>query len=252
MRHEILSTHQANPVHSLIQPRPALVDNITTRYPTSQGLPVGSQRRLMIAADFSRETGHSLNTILTINAAALQQVGSGGVFGVGHLWDGLQTFLELLRKWVTARGLPWVAIWVREWGGAKARHPGEHWHIGFHLPAAPLAELPHQVSAWTSERPDAAFRPCSEKGYAQSEHGSWHIGRARRGGRGPEGVAAYFGKAEPNTVRRYRKRCPNRDKPRPDKYGGAGPIEGRRFGVSRAIDLKAQTDAGFVAPSFSS
>jgi len=121
----------------------------STRYPETETLPVGAQARLIRAAMFSEKIGYPLNTLLTINAAHLQRMSSDGVFGVGHLWDGMQNFIELARKWPEKRGVPWVAIWSREHAGGKHGQSGEHWHIGLHLPRRMHADFAEQVARWT-------------------------------------------------------------------------------------------------------
>lgn len=201
-------------------------------------MPRGTQARMIRAATFSAEIGHPLNTHTTINASHLQRIGEGGVFGVGHLWDGFQCLVELMRHWTTRRGLPWVMIAAREHNGAKARQQGEHWHIAHHLPAALAQDWACQLDVWTGESRDGSR--------LTSRHNAWHITQRLPGGAGPEDLAAYLGKSEPGWIKLYGKRRENRDKPRRDKFGGEGPVEGKRFRISRAIDSAAQARHGFT------
>lgn len=194
---------------------------------------------MMQAAGFSKILGHPVNTVLTINAAYLQRIGEGGVFGVGHLWDGFQVLHELIRKWVTSRGVLWACIWVREWGTQAG---GEHWHIALHLPKRFHADLAKQVAEWTGEAIATTPPPPSAREPAVSVERSWHIA-ARDGRGGPEHIAAYLGKAEPSSITRYGRRVANPDKPRRDKNGGAGRIEGKRFHICKAIGATAQAKA---------
>lgn len=192
----------------------------------------------MKAATFSRAIGRPIDTLLTINSAHMQLLGEGGVFGIGHLWDGFQDLHELVRKWVTGRGVFWASVWVREWTRRGHRgQAGEHWHIGLHLPASLRADFAQQVAAWTGEAV-GELSP-SRRVAAVSVAGAWHLSVcAGRGG--PDNLAAYLGKAEPGHVIRYGKRAPNLRKPRRDQHGGNGPIQGKRFGISRSIGAQAQ------------
>jgi hypothetical protein len=112
--------------------RNLLVGN--TRYPETRYLALDAERRMVGAVRFASHIRSPITTMLTINAAHLQKVDSDSVFHIGHLWDGYRNLLELLRKWITGRGVTWSCIWVREYTGGKNEHHGEHWHIALHLP----------------------------------------------------------------------------------------------------------------------
>lgn len=211
------------------------------RYPTNTCLERGTQKRLIDAASFSAHLGTPTDTLITINAARLQRIDGGGIIGLGHLWDGFQDLLERLRKWTTGRGVPWVCMWVREVSGG----PGEHWHIALHMPACHRLDLAHQIAAWTEEpMGDGSLLESHE--VAASSLRSWHITTRKRGGRGPEGLAAYLGKAEPNRVKLYGKTRINPDKPVPRYRGGEGNIEGKRHGISKTIGATAQWKTGWT------
>ena len=202
-----------------------------TRYTVSTYLPLDAQQRMTAAIDFAQAIRTPITMMLTVNAAHLQRMDSGGVFEVGHLWDGFQRLEELMRKWATQRGIPWACVWVREYTGGRNNHSGEHWHIAFHLRKKHRAAFVAQVAEWTDEplgAPDA--RPTT---IARSETGAWHIRTA------DADAAAYLGKATPRHRKRYGKQIPNTLRSGHHK-GGQGPIEGKRFGMSKTIGKTAQ------------
>ncbi len=237
MRHELLRESQAYPVFLPIGGQSGLVGKPAPapRYTMTRELPVGAQARLVRAAMFSQALGCPINAQLVINAGHLQRIGEGGVFGIGHLWDGHRAFSELARHWVRARGIPWACIWSREWAARGHRgQAGEHWHFGLHLPRRLHLEFGGQVATWTGE----GIGQIEPKAIT-SALGAWHLG-ARNGRGGPAGLAAYLGKAEPGHRVHYGKRVPNLHKPRPDIFGGEGPIEGKRFGICKALGSSEQ------------
>lgn len=187
------------------------------------------------------QKGTPIDTLLTINAAHLQRISAGGVFGVGHLWDGFRDFLELVRKWVTARSVLWAVIWVREYAGGQHGQVGEHWHIALHLPQGLRADFVAQVAIWTDE---SIGNDLSGQGtIARSSGRAWHYRSRARFGNGPRGLGAYLGKAEPSWRRRYKRMVRNLTKPDRRQNGGGGPIQGKRFGISRHIGETAQAAA---------
>ena len=80
---------------------------------------------------------------------------------------------------------------------------------------------------------------------ALSQLGSWKITTRKHGGRGPEKLAAYLGKAEPNRIQLHGKSKVNPDKVEPHYSGSRGWIEGKRFGISNTIGPTAQERAGW-------
>lgn len=249
MQHEILSTRQAKPPYRPFGESPRLVgvSYKPTRYAVTHELPVGAQARLMQAAEFSQALGHPVNAVLTINAAHLQRIGEGGIFSIGHLWDGFQNLLELVRKWLSARGVFWAVIWSREWSRSGHRgQAGEHWHIGLHLLKHLHQPFAEQVAHWTGE--PLGSRALSEREAAVSVAGAWHLS-VQSGRGGPASVGAYLGKAEPGRIIRYGKRMPNERKPRRNKYGGTGPVEGKRYGICKTLGATEQArSASDAAP----
>jgi hypothetical protein len=206
------------------------------RYPETTYLPLDAERRLVGAVQFASQIGAPVTTMLTINAAHLQRVGSDSVFDVGHLWDGYQNLIELLRKWVTGRGVTWACIWVREYTGGKNDHHGEHWHIALHLPPRHHDDLAAQIAIWTGEAVGASDGKA--KCIARSTHGVWYLNRRK------ENAGEYLGKATPKTRLRYGKRIPNELRVT-RHHGGEGPIQGKRFGISRPIGDMAQRRRGW-------
>ena len=240
MQREILSgTQKERACRPLGEsPRPVGAASKASRYAVTYDLPVGAQARLIRAAQFSQALGTPINALLTINAAHLQRIGEGGVFGVGHLWDGFQSLHELMRKWLSVRDVSWAVIWSREWARiGRQGQAGEHWHIGLHLPKHPRHDFAAQVAHWTGE--PLGSRALSNREAAVSNARAWHLSVASGRG-GPDSLAAYLGKAEPSRIRRYGKRAPNFQKPKRDKHGGAGPIEGKRFGICKTLGATEQ------------
>ena len=207
-----------------------------TRYPESRCLALDAQRRMMTAVSFAAHIQSPINTMLTINAAHLQRVGSDSVFDVGSLWDGMRSCLELLRKWVTRRGVPWACVWVREYTGGRNEHFGEHWHITIHLPPRYQNALAAQVAIWTGE--DVGASDGKKKCIARSITGAWYLSRSRGN------AGEYLAKATPKTRSRYGQTVPN-DLRMTRHYGGEGPIQGKRFGISRPIGDTAQRRQGW-------
>lgn len=206
------------------------------RYPETTYLPVDAERRMVGAVRFASHIGAPVTTMMTINAAHLQRMGSDSVFDVGHLWDGYRNFLELLRKWIVHRGIPWACIWAREYTGGKNDHYGEHWHIAFHLPPRHHDDLAAQVAIWTGEAIGASDGKA--KCIARSTNGVWYINRRK------ENAGEYLGKATPKTLIKYGKRIPNELRTT-RHHGGEGPIQGKRFGISRPIGDTAQRLKGW-------
>jgi hypothetical protein len=207
-----------------------------TRYPETKYLPMDAAQRMVGAVRFASHISKPISTMLTINAAHLQRVGSDSVFHIGHLWDGCRDLLELLRKWVTGRGVTWSCIWVREYTGGKNEHHGEHWHIALHLPPRHQDDLATQVAIWTGE--DLGTHDGKKKCIARSITGAWYLSRRK------ENAGEYLGKATPKTRSRYGRQVPNDLRVTP-YHGGEGPIQGKRFGISHAINDAAQRRHGW-------
>jgi len=207
-----------------------------TRYPVTKYLPLDAEKRMVGAVRFASHIGSPVQTMLTINAAHLQRMSSASIFDVGHLWDGYRGFLEVLRKWITNRGVTWSCIWVREYTGGRNEHHGEHWHIALHLPPNHQNDLAAQLAIWTDE--PIGHSDGKKKCIARSITGAWYLSRCR------DNAGEYLGKATPKTRSRYGQKVPN-DLRMTRHYGGEGPIQGKRFGISRPIGDTAQRRQGW-------
>jgi hypothetical protein len=206
------------------------------RYPETRYLPLDAERRMIGAVQFASHIRSPITTMLTINAAHLQRIDSDSVFHIGHLWDGYRNLLELLRKWITGRGVTWSCIWVREYTGGKNEHHGEHWHIALHLPPRLQSALAAQVAIWTGE--DLGANDGKKKCIARSVTGAWYLSLRK------ENAGEYLGKATPKTRPRYGRQVKN-DLRASRHHGGEGPIQGKRFGISHAINDAAQRRHGW-------
>jgi hypothetical protein len=213
------------------------------RYASTTALPRGSQKRLIDAALFSAYIGAPVNTLITINAAHLQRIDRGGVFGIGHLWDGFRDLLERLRKWCINRNMTWACFWARE----VAKERGEHWHIALHVTARHRQDLAAQIAAWVDD-PIGPSHDLKPHDIAVSALASWHI-TTTKPGRNAKLLGAYLGKAEPNRITLHAKTKLNPDKviTRWPYIGGEGHIEGKRYGISKTIGATEQTRTGWTA-----
>lgn len=235
MPDQTLTKTSAKPVHGTSGRHKRLVGQ--TRYPTTDKLPLDAEWRMTSAVRFATHIGAPVQTMLTINAAHLQRIGSGGIFDIGNLWDGYRDVLELLRKWVTGRGLPWSCVWAREYTGGRNDHHGEHWHIALHLPPRHRAALSAQVAVWTGEA--VGEHDGKTKCIARSKMGAWYLSISK------DNAGEYLGKATPRTRLRYGRSVPNHQR-QGGKGGGEGIIEGKRFGISKTLGATAQARAGYV------
>jgi hypothetical protein len=207
-----------------------------TQYAESKCLPLDTQKKMVRAIKFASSIKAPVQTMLTINAEHMQREGYESVFKNGHLWNGCKTFRELLNKWLTQRGITWACVWVREYTGGHNRHHGEHWHITFHLPPKYQTALADQVAIWSGE--NIGESDGSRKCIARSLSGAWYLSKCRAN------AADYLGKATPRTRTRYGKQVPNQHR-KTRHFGGEGPIQGKRFGISRPIGDAAQRAQGW-------
>jgi len=191
---------------------------------------------MIAAVRFASHIGAPMTMMLNINAAHIQRMTTSNSFDVGHPWDVMQGVLELLRKWIIGRGLPWACVWVREYTGGRNRHTGEHWHIALHLPPRHRQELAAQVAIWTDE--GVGSNDHKETCIARSITGAWYLSKRN------DNAGLYLGKATPTTRIKYGKRVPNELRVTGRK-GGEGRIEGKRFGISRPIGDTAQRRQGW-------
>ena len=207
-----------------------------TRYPETKYLPLHAEDSMVHAVRFASHIRSPITTLLTVNAEHLQRIDSDSVFHIGHLWDGYQMFVELLRKWLKHRGITWTCIWVREYTGGKNEHHGEHWHIALHLPPRHQKDFAAYVAILTGE--DVGINDGKKKCIARSITGAWYLSRRY------ENAGEYLGKATPKTRSRYGRQVKN-DLRASRHHGGEGPIQGKRFGISHAINDAAQRRHGW-------
>jgi hypothetical protein len=208
------------------------------RYPESTYLPLNAEKRMTTAVIFASSISAPIQTMLTINAAHIQRMGSDSVFDVGHLWDGFRRVLELIRKWLVERGISWACVWVREYTGGRNEHHGEHWHIALHVPPRYQNDLAAQVAIWAAEA--VGVHDGKKKCIARSLTGAWYLSRRK------DNVGEYLGKATPKTRLRYGHKIKNGLRTT-NKHGGEGPIQGKRYGISNTIGHTAQLSQPAIA-----
>jgi hypothetical protein len=109
------------------------------------------------------------------------------------------------------------------------------------LPARLRADFAAQVAIWTDD--EIGSDMSGKYTIARSAGRAWHYRSRAPFGNGPDGLGAYLGKAEPSWRRRYGRMVPNLEKPDRWQNGGSGPIQGKRFGISRPIGDTAQAAA---------
>ncbi|MCU9850617.1 hypothetical protein OEZ60_21860 [Defluviimonas sp. WL0024] len=191
--------------------------------------------------------GVPLNRLLTVRTNALRLMGTGGVFRRATMADSVRDFLELNRKWFQHRGIPWAAVWVREY----SKSIGEHFHMQYHQVAELDREYLAQLEEWTDELLNMG--PFGSDVVGQSVENSWQVKRCRRGNQSGPSVARYLGKAEPNEITTgWGKVKPNERKLSRKHGGGLGLIDGAgqkeyRWGTSRNIGPAARNRAGLLA-----
>ena len=115
-------------------------------------------------------------------------------------------------------------------------HHGEHWHIAFCLPPRHQQELTFQVAIWTDEV--IGKHDGKNKCIARSETGAWYLSKRY------DNAGFYLGKATPKNKLRYDSPIKN-DLREGNHYGGEGPIQGKRYGISRSIGDTAQQQRGW-------
>ena len=128
--------------------------------------PVGTQGKLIDAAVISNRIGHPINRLLTVRTEALENATTTtNRFNRSTLAQDVEAFLDLLRKWITARQMPCAFIWSREIGKART----EHLHLGFHLQPQFDAPFADQCVRWFGE--DKAPKLKAKNVLAESQHG---------------------------------------------------------------------------------
>lgn len=185
----------------------------------STGLPVGTQAKFIAAANEAEKLGHPLNTLLTMRWKSLPGHSDENAMPV-H--ERIHKLVELLRKWLNARGIPPCYIWVRE----TVEHELEHWHIALPIPRQfcdQLVAYMVKISGEPAAR-NARIADRTEGEFARGEAGSWHLAKDTHPERQGFYLAAYLGKGEPSQRMFRGKLQDNTRKPvRGCSFGGNRP-----------------------------
>lgn len=230
----------ASPLPYGRKPRPAMA---------TDGLPVGTQVRLIAAAMVAAEFGFSLNRLLTIRWTSLFSANDVNPLRSLPVPARIDYLVELLRKWLHRNGCANHYIWAREAAGSA----GEHWHIAFHGKKTTDPALAKYIAKLVGEpmAPRKRGAPQLTNGeYACSECASWHLARDAQPDRRGYFLAAYLGKGEPSQ-REYRGQLrDNSKKPvRGISFGGTQP-DGRYDSAQGMIEGTAhRKDRFFIAKS---
>lgn len=207
-------------------------------------LPPGTQAKLLRLGEAAEAMGAPLRHHLTVHVDGLALCNANGELCGLHPADATQRLLQLMRQWYANRGLPWVAVWVRE----RSSRAGEHLHLAFHLLAEHEGEFLRALARWSGEAPDGKRRKASSRLVGRSEYRNWDLRRDIRGVPGNPKLMVYLSKAEPNELKLWGRFRPNRRKPK-RRYQSGGRIEGTpkrdyRWGVTRALGPNARAHAG--------
>ena len=218
----------------------------------TDGLPIGTQAKLIGAAQISNDKGRPINTLLTVSWDALRHYDNTNHLFAKPIIERIAYIVELHRKWHFARyGGNFQFLWVRE---ANA-DSNEHWHLAFHLPNGEQEALKNYVSNLLREpalpKPRSKSEGKTEGEFAYSLWGSWHLAGDTRPELAGYYLAAYLGKGEPSQRIFHGKPVNNTKKPvRGKDFGGRerygkydmpqGEIIGTialkyRFGIARHL-----------------
>lgn len=188
----------------------------------TSGLEPGTQARLIAAALRASEAGYPINTLLTIRWHGLLDYDDMHPLRAMTTPEAIRHLVELLRKWLTRRGLPAFYFWTRELSDTA----GEHWHLGLHLPKSSRKAFTGYLETILVEPLTPHPRPQSKRTrgeFACGECASWHLASDTPDGK-PHFVgywlAAYLGKGEPSQ-RMFRSELVNNT---------LKPVRGRDFG----------------------
>jgi len=212
---------------------------------TTNALPAGTQKQMVLAASLAEANGYPINRLLTIRTAGMRLSGGGGIFRNGTQPECIRDFLDKNIRWLSYRSIPVANIWVREYSD----YHHEHFHFGYHMPAEYDEAFAQQIAAWLDEGIEPPDDDAST--VAMSEDGSWNIRRDVRGNTTGQNIAAYLGKSEPNEITTgWGKTKRNERKHRRRVRGGLGPIEGTskhhyRWGTSTLIGRTQRDRNGY-------
>lgn len=200
---------------------------------TSTALPIGTQARFLAAADAAHGMGRSLNTLLTLRWASLTGEGDTQWLQEQPVPARIDTLVQRLRKWLGARKVSALYIWVRETIGVE----DEHWHIALRLPKRHRADFAAYLAQLTGEPAQCSGQPARSEGEISRGHlGSWHLAADTRPERHGHYLAAYLGKGEPSQ-RMFRGKLINNTQK---------PLRGRSFGGTEP-DGKYDADQGMIS-----
>jgi len=184
------------------------------------------------AALLALEAGYPIDTLLTVRWQGLLRYDDFHHLRNKTTPEAIRYVVELVRKWLTRRGLPAFYLWARELSDMA----GEHWHLGFHLPKSKRKAFISYLESILIE-PVAPYPRAQSKRtrgeFACSETASWHLA-----GEEPDGkpqftgywLAAYLGKGEPSQRMFRGKLVNNTLKPvRGVEFGGK--VKGARYDV---------------------
>ena len=195
----------------------------------------GVQAQMVDAAKLANIEGCPINRVLTVRTSGMVTMGEGGILRNHGPAKRVFDFLDRYRPWCIYRKIPVYHIWVREYGS----HHGDHFHMGYHMPAEHDHDYAAQLADWFEEairRHDG-----SDAIISTSELNSWQIRGCLRGNTTGRYIAAYLGKSEPNDYTDgWDKQRINTLKHRRGYKGGEGEIEGTtkhhaRWGTSLPI-----------------
>jgi hypothetical protein len=202
----------------------------------------------MNAALLAEKIDAPINRLLTVRTNAMRLTGGGGIFRLGTQAECIRLFLDKNLRWMKYRSVPTANIWSREY----SPHPGEHFHLGYHLPDELDDAFVRQIADWLDE--DVSEWETGGELVAQSDHDNWQIKRCIRGSTTGKTIATYITKAEPNViVSAWGKVAENERKPYRkgrNSSGGEGPIEGNgkhayRWGTSTLIGRTQRNRHGY-------
>lgn len=198
----------------------------------TNGLDIGAQSRLIAAAFEAYNRGDPINTLLTVRWESLLQYDDCHPLRSMSAPERIAYLVDLIRRWLKARGLSSNYIWVRE--VSDVAH--EHWHLGFHLPKGKRQSFVQYLDGLMIEPLAPCPRSASKQTrgeFACSDFGSWHLAGEISDGK-PQfagyWIAAYLGKGEPSQRMFRGQRVNNIKKPvRGREFGGY--VKGDRYDV---------------------
>lgn len=211
----------------------------------TSGLEHGTQTRLIAAALRASEAGYPINTLLTIRWQGLLSYDGFHPLRAMTTPEAIRHLVELVRKWLTRRGLHAFYLWARELSDAA----GEHWHLGLHLPKSKRKAFAGYLETVLVEPVASCPRPQSKRTRGEfvcGECASWHLA-----GDTPDGkphfvgywLAAYLGKGEPSQRMFRGKLVNNTLKPvRGREFGGT--VKGGRYDVPQGYIVGTTTRKG--------